>query len=180
MKRRTKKSSKYTSCFTLRVLHGFTLVEALVALTILTVALIPAFQQATTAINLSGSMRNSLIASNLAQEGLEVIRAIRDANWFAGNSFDGLIDVAAICSGGCLVQYDSTVPLPLGGNPLLKLDPVSGLYQYNAGIDTIFRRKMILTVISSHELKIVAEVSWDERTGTKVYSVEYHLFDWLQ
>lgn len=162
--------------------RGFTLVEVLVALTILTVGLIPAFQQATTAISLSGSIRNSLIASNLAQEGLEVVRAIRDANWFADQPFNQGLD------GGTpgfdyiyLVQYDSRAPIPIGSNPPLKFDSASGLYQYTTGTDTIFHRAIYAQPDpTGASMKIVSQVSWIEKGISKIYSVEYYLYDWLQ
>ncbi len=160
--------------------NGFTLVEVLVALTILTVGLIPAFEQATTAIALSGSIRNSLIASNLAEEGVEVIRAIRDDNWFAGKNFTDLATILSVCQSGCLVQYDTETPMSLNGNPPIKIDPTTGLYQYSTGADTAFRREITVTVVSQHEIKILANITWQEQSGLKTYSVEYHLFDWLK
>ncbi|MEK9208801.1 MAG: prepilin-type N-terminal cleavage/methylation domain-containing protein, partial [Patescibacteria group bacterium] len=88
---------------------GFTLVEALVSLVLLSTALVPTFILATDAIRLSGRIRNSLIASNLAQEGVEIVRALRDANWFAGQPFDtGL----TLCAQGCQVAWDSSSLTP--------------------------------------------------------------------
>jgi prepilin-type N-terminal cleavage/methylation domain-containing protein len=156
---------------------GFTLVEALVALVILTVGLIPAFQQATTAVNLSASIRNSLIAANLAQEGVEMVRAFRDANWFAVKPFDtGLTG----CTAGCLVQYNGAAVTALNGNPFLRLDPLTGLYQYTQGDESIFHRKLVITSVSANELKVTSEVTWNERSGAKQHIVEYHLFNWLK
>lgn len=160
---------------------GFTLIETLVALTLLTVGLIPAFQEATMAVTLSGSVRNSLIASSLAQEGVEVIRALRDANWFAGRPFDDRLATGTTdCTAGCLIQYYSTDIVSLMGNPPLKLNADSGLYQYNSGDPSLFHRKMTITKIGTSELKVTSEVTWDEHSGTKQHVVEYHLFDWLQ
>lgn len=156
---------------------GFTLVEALVALTLITVGLIPAFLQASSAVQLSGRVRNSLIAAHLAQEGVEVVRALRDANWFADQPFDtGLTS----CTTGCRVEYNSASLLPSVGNPQLKLDPLSGLYQYNTGNQTGFTREITVSPISNHELKVVSEVGWTDRGGAKTYTLEYHLFDWIQ
>ncbi len=161
---------------------AFTLVEALVALTILTVGLVPAFQQASLAVSFSGSIRNLLTASSLAQEGVEVVRAIRDNNWFAGQPFDtGLTGGAASCdSSGCRIQYDSTSPLPLDVNPPLKVDQLSGTYQYDSGTASGFQRKIMTKKISPHELEVISEVDWTEKSGPKNVSVEYHLYDWLQ
>ena len=156
---------------------GFTLIETLVAIAVLGVGLIPAFIQASSALSLSQTVRNSLTATYLAQEGIETIRAMRDANWFAGDPFgQGISDA---CAGGCQVQWDKAEPLQLA-DPSLKLDPVTGLYQYDTGTDTGFHRTVTTTSISAHELKVVVSIDWRDRTGDKKFEVEDHLYDWLK
>ncbi len=157
---------------------GFTLVEALVALTLLTVALVPAFIQASNALTLAGSVRNSLVAAHLAQEGVEVVQAIRDANWFASQPFN---QGFAACTIGCRVQWDSQTLQPLSGpdSPLL-LDAQTGLYQYSTGTPTIYSRLLTITTISTHEVMVVVTVTWHEESGNKQFAVEEHLYDWLQ
>ena len=59
---------------------GFTLIEALIALVILTVAIGPAVALAGSALRISTTIRNNLIATGLAQEGVEVVRTVRDDN----------------------------------------------------------------------------------------------------
>jgi len=153
-------------------------VEALVALALLTVGLVPAFIQATNALALSTSVRNSLVASTLAQEGVEVARAIRDANWLTGQAFDtGLTS----CDAGCTVQFDGDdlVVGSFAATPL-NLDPVTGLYQYNSGTSSGFTRTLFITAESPHQLKVLVNVAWTERSGPKTFELEYHLYDWAQ
>jgi prepilin-type N-terminal cleavage/methylation domain-containing protein len=157
--------------------HGFTLIEALVALTILGVGLIPAFIQATNALVLADSVQNSLVATHLAQEGAEIVRALRDTDWFAGSAFGTSLDG---CAAGCRVQYDSVSLIPLGDDPVLKRDPTSGLFTYDSGTPTIYRRTVTVTTVSAHELKVVVAVVWTERSGGKEFDVEDHLYDWLK
>ena len=66
---------------------GFTLIEALVALVILTIALGPALVLSSNISSTASVIQNNLIAANLSQEGIEVIRALRDANWYSGLVF---------------------------------------------------------------------------------------------
>ena len=132
---------------------GFTLIEALVALVLLTVGLIPAFTLASSSLTLAGSIQNSLVATHLAQEGVEVVRAIRDADWFAGNSFGKSLDscTSPDATIKCRVQYDSTSTtlLPSSGiPPALKKDPDTGLFQYTKGADTLYHREVIITKVS--------------------------------
>ena len=162
---------------------GFTLIEALVYLVLLTTALVPAFILATDAVKLSTGIRNTLTAANLAQEGVEVVRAMRDANWFTSQPFGTGLD-ACTSPDGCRVQWDSKTPDAIGGNPRLKRDKVTGLYQYATGDPTLFSRKITIDPVpgSSVELVVKSEVTWTERSVTDVRSivVEAHLFDWIQ
>ena len=163
---------------------GFTLVEVLVALMMLTTALVPAFVLATNALALSSSIRDSLIATGLAQEGVEVVRAMRDANWFAPTypttTFDAGLNV---CANGCRVQWNTdgtTDPILPMTNDFLKLDPLSGLYQYDKGTDTLFQRKITVTKVSPSEIAVISTVTWLERSSHRSTTVEYHLFDWIK
>lgn len=152
--------------------NGFTLVEALVALVILTVALGPALVLSSNISSTASVIQNNLIASNLSQEGVEVIRALRDANWFNGLPFD-----AGLTDGIYRIEWTSNALIALGSNPPLKKQ--TGIYNYASGTDTIFRRTVTITKINSEELRIISDVTWTER-GNRARSVkaESHLFDW--
>jgi hypothetical protein len=157
---------------------GFTLIEALVALTLLTVGLIPAFLQASNAVALSASIRNTLIAAHVAQEGIEITRSIRDSNWFAGRPFSTGLDA---CESGCRVQWDIQEVLPLSGGRAqqrLRQAKEAGLLQYDSGDETLFSRTMIITPIGAGELQVSSQVNWRERSGNKSFVIEYHLYDW--
>ena len=151
---------------------GFTLVEALVALVILTIALGPALVLSSNISSTASVIQNNLIAANLSQEGVEIIRALRDANWYNGLPFDtGLTD------GSYRIEWSSNTLIALGSNPPLKIS--AGLYNYSSGVDTVFKRTVTITKINSEELRIISEVAWTER-GNRARSVkaESHLFDW--
>lgn len=151
---------------------GFTLVEALVTLVVLTVALGPSLVLTTTINNTTLIVKNNLIAANLAQEGVEVIRGIRDTNWFNGVAFDtGLTD------GIYRIEWSSDAVIALGANPFIRED--SGLYNYSAGNNTIFRRTISILKVNTGELRIISEVTWQERGAIAKNSIaESHLFNW--
>ena len=151
---------------------GFTLIEALVALVILTLALGPALVLSSNISSTASVVRNNLIAANLSQEGVEVIRALRDANWFNVLSFD-----AGIADGIYRIEWNSNALISLGSNPPLKIN--AGLYNYSSGTDTKFKRTVTITKINSEELRIISDVTWTERGNrTRDVKVESHLFDW--
>ena len=64
-------------------MKGFTLIETMVAVTILTLAVAGPMMTANRAIVASQIARSELTASYLAQEGIEYIRAMRDNEYLA-------------------------------------------------------------------------------------------------
>ena len=142
------------------------------ALVVLTTALGPSLILTTNVNSTSVVVKNNLIAANLAQEGVEVIRGIRDTNWFNGTAFDtGLAD------GTYRVEWNSDAVIALGANPLIKED--NGLYNYSTGGNTIFRRTISILKVNAGELRIISEITWTERGGiAKSVMAESHLFNW--
>jgi len=152
--------------------QGFTLVEAMVALVILTTALGPMLYLANSAVNSAYIIRDNMIASGLAQEGVEVVRNIRDANWLNGRAFD-----AGLTNGTYRTEWNSTSLLTLSSNPPLKLD--NGLYNYSFGTATPFKRAISITKVNGGELQVTSAVSWELRGGSiKTIQAEDHLFNW--
>lgn len=151
---------------------GFTIVEAMITLVVLTVALIPALFLSTQATNAGFLIRNNLVAANLAQEGVEIIKSIRDSNWFQDLAFD-----ANLTAGTWRVDWNSDALIALGVNPALKVN--NGLYNYSVGTDSMFKRTVTVTAVNAAELSIISEVTWTERGNRpKSIQAESHLFNW--
>lgn len=154
--------------------RGFTLVETLVALVLITIAMGPVFILAASAINTASRIEHNLIAANLAQEGIEVIKNIRDTNWLNGSAFDNNLPV-----GIWRLEWNTTGGslMAIGLNPVLKKN--NGLYNYSSGTDTVFQRTVTISKPNSGELILTSSVTWAERGSiNRNMSVESHLFDW--
>ncbi len=150
---------------------GITLVEALVAMTILSMALIPVLTLSNYTTNAAFYVRDTLTAASLAQEGAEVVRALRDENWFRNRAFDnGLTD------GDYRTEWNSTALTTIGSNPFLKIN--NGLYNYSTGTDSIFKRTISISKLNTSEIRVVSTVTWTGKSGSRSVSVESHLFDW--
>ena len=159
---------------TLELKRGFTLIETLIALVLITVAMGPVLILATSSINVASRIEHNLIAANLAQEGLEVIRNIRDTNWLNDRPFDNNLPL-----GTWRVEWDTVNGelLNEGSNPVLKKN--NGLYNYSFGADTVFKRTIAITKPNAQELIVVSTVTWLERGNiNRSVSAESHLFDW--
>ena len=154
---------------------GLTLVEAMVSLVFLTLGLIPILGVIVSSISLSARIENNLIAANLAQEGIEVVRAIRDASWMSGEAFNQNLP-----NGDYLVAFNSTSLLAYNPSAYLKIDS-NKIYSYTAGTDTLFKRRINITNVPSAcncEIIVISEVTWVERTQSRTARVEDHLYDW--
>ncbi|MDP3792118.1 MAG: type II secretion system protein [bacterium] len=161
--------------------RGFTLVETLVSLVVLSFGLIPTLSVIVSSVNISKIMRNNLVAANLAQEGVEVVTSLRDSNWFNGVNFDnGLVGTWRV---EWNTNWASNPPQSVTPetNPFVRLDPATGLYNYTTGSPTFFKRLVTVSLTANTcncELVVVSEVTWSDFRRTRTIKAESHLFNW--
>ncbi len=171
--------------------EGFTLLETLVALTILVMAVVGPLQLASKSVGSAIISQNRITAFYLAQEGIEAIRNIRDTNFLEGSSWlDGLNQ----CWGGeCYIDipvyYEdlsspSAAISPCGSDcPLMKYDIANGnYYNYSAGRDTVFRRVIKITRISTgvpnDEAVVNVKVLWNDKGKQREIELQENIFNW--
>lgn len=151
---------------------GFTLVEILVSVFILSIALTGIFYVIVFNSNGSALVKNSYIANNLTQEGIEIVRNIRDRDWLLSGVFG-----ASVPDGTWQAQWNSD-NLISGSIIPLKYNTSNGLFGYDSGTDTIFTRSINISTVNLAEKRVVVTLSWQEHSGTKTLSAEDHLFNW--
>jgi len=156
--------------------RGFTFIEVVVALGIIAVAFSAIMTLARGTITAIGVARRELIAANLAQEGIEVVRNIRDTNWIVGRRADGLGTGgdcaltastwrAGLCDSAFSDPYrvvgSTSTTLDTGpASDLLVLRP-SQLYEYNpVGTSTPFRREVFIETIDADEMRVRVRMRW--------------------
>jgi len=150
-------------------LTGFTLIEILIAITVITLGIVGFYAAITRVASLTFSNSSRFVASRLAQEGIELVSNIRDTNWIKGTDWDnGLAD------NDYRVQYDKDSLLTYSSVPL-KINS-DGFYNYDSGSPTKFTRKITITHISSVELKVKVQITWPGK-GSPL-EVEEHLYNW--
>jgi len=150
---------------------GFGLLEVIIAVFIVAIGLVGILALANISLKGPSLSRDRLIASGLAQEGIEVIRDMRRANAGWSNWH------AAVPDGDWRVQYDSVgLTIPYSG-AYLKMN-ANGLYQYDSGTETLFKRKITLSKISADEVKIITEVNWQTKGQTYTLTAEDRLWNW--
>jgi type II secretory pathway pseudopilin PulG len=172
--------------------RAFTLVEALVALSILIVGIISGFILVTKALYDVTIIQDRLTASFLAQEGLELVRQIRDTNYLkklnegTGNWDDGLNNgdniVIVNTNTGSVTLLSSSNP---SYDPYLYYHPLTGLYDHDSsGSKTSFQRVINIYHIppndpNANEIRVQSIMDWKSKNINFEFTAEDHLFNWL-
>jgi len=165
-------SSLFACLFGKQSKRGFSLLEVIIATLVVTIGIVGALSLINYSISSATIGKSQIIASGLAQEGLEIVRSIRDDNWHQDITWN-----TGLGAGEYRVQYNNGALLLLAGNPYLKINS-NGYYQYDSGDDTRFSRKIIISTISAIQIKVVSEVTWSERGDIHNVSAEYRLYNW--
>lgn len=172
---------------------GFTLVETLIAVTILTLAVSGPLYTASRAIVSAQMSRDQLIASYLSQEGIEYVRAVRD-NEFLSAYQTGGASVSSVAWTNFLNRISqcrtaSCTFDPAGSGTLsqcsgqactpLYLAP-SNIYtqQSSSGTVTPFTRSIRATDVTASDEKITSTVSWNFHGVLHSVTVTNHITPW--
>ena len=145
---------------------GFTVVELIITIAILSFGIIGIYNFLEPAIISNANSSNRLISVYLAQEGLEIIKNIRDNNIIAESAWS---QGFSICATGCQLDYKTGTATE---TPLNQLQPYQniflninsdGFYSYDSGNNTIFKRKVVIIepTASSDILKVDVLVTWN-------------------
>jgi prepilin-type N-terminal cleavage/methylation domain-containing protein len=117
--------------------RGFSLLEVMLVVMILSVALLVFIQVTSKSVVHSIESQDSIIAAGLAQEGVELVKNIRDNNWAVKKT---AFEFPFPSDGDCRIDYDSTTCS--SGSPELKFDPGSRFYSDTGSETTKFFRKI--------------------------------------
>ncbi len=151
---------------------GFTLVELLIAATLVMVVFGSILALVNYSIYATTFIQNNLIASFLAQEGVELAIKKRSENWILGRAFGYGLEPGSYRADYRGVFDNSQTIAPL------KFDEALG-YQYAVGQLTSFNRTIIIAAVSEDQLRVTSEVSWKSRTKNFSIAVEDHLYNWF-
>ena len=171
----------------MRLKSGFTLVETLVAITILTLALGGPMTLATRSIKDSLASRNKVVAFYLAHEAIEYVKNKRDSNFlyqicFTSNGPIPPNSPPPSCPTALTNWLDgqSSVLSSLNCTPLL-FDGSN--YSCSSGSSTIFSRQVTMTnpdgsplPITGNEIKVEATVTWTDY-GQRTVTLTQNMFN---
>jgi type II secretory pathway pseudopilin PulG len=128
--------------------RGFSILEIVIVIYIITMALIGVMSLTMQNIKAQTIDKNNLIASELAQEGIEIVRSARDNNGVSGGNKQLYIN-----SDGFYTHISSSKTSP-------------------------FSRSIAISLNSANSIKVSSIVEWKESGTAKNYSVDTLLYNW--
>jgi prepilin-type N-terminal cleavage/methylation domain-containing protein len=184
---------------------GFTLIETMIAVSILALSVAGPLYTASRAFISAETAHDQLVASYLAQESIEYVHAMRDNDYLAayqagGTNISGtawstfLSGSAAGSVTQCRTSACTLDPTrimgtgsgfslqPCSGATCTPLYLAGGIYTQQSGIigavRTPFTRTLQVIDISSTEVRVVSTVSWSFRGIPYSVSATSHLTSW--
>ncbi len=178
-----------------RAAAGFTLIETLVAISFLTVAIVAPMTLVSQSLSSAFYARDQVTAYNLAQEGIEALRAIRDGNILENAINNANADLLADIPIGTDFTIDARKSDPaeaidscaLGSCPSLQTDGT--LYGHElAWEDTRFTRVLHAEYAGpggvnggQDEIRIAVTVTWQTAAAqTRSFTMYENMYRWVE
>ncbi len=173
--------------------EGFTLIEVIVSILVVTVGVLAAYTVTQKIVSYTYQVSSRLTAAYLAKEGIEIVRNIRDTNWLQGENWNS--DLVGVGTEKWEADYTTRTFKGSGGagedcsqipyynceaydpNNYLRID--GGFYNYVVGPGSKFKREITITPTGADELMVSVEVFWEEKG--EVYgpiTVQEILYNW--
>lgn len=155
---------------------AFTLLEAIFAIFVLLLTIGGASTLLQRILAFTPTTYSKLVASYLAEEGMEIVKNIRDTNWLEGANWDDGIPASPPTYG---VDYQTqTLPdINCSNEGYLAFD--GNLYSCSANPNSEFQRKITIEKIGTDEIKVIVKVSWKEKGGTQEIKAIEYLYRWF-
>jgi len=166
---------------------GFTLIEMIVSVFIITVGLVGVFSSITKYSQMTQEEKENFQAYYIAQEGIEIVKNMRDSNWvdIELNGTEGATwkDNLTSCASGCEADYDDTA-LTAWSSPgrFLYIDGGTGgneMYKYietpgTGDVKTLYKRKITISEVDTYELDIIVDIYWADKS----IQLKENIYNW--
>ena len=187
---------------TLDKTKGFSLIETIVAISVLTLAVVGPMTLSAQSIRASRDARLELTATHLAEEGMEVVHNIRDNNSAQDtDTFRSrwMLNILTNCSTGCVVDVTQHTGGVWGPSALIPCagtcSTINRIYQHGTTglfrqfssalaspwVATPFSRSVTVTqVIANRQVRVTSSVSYRSYGGNpRIISTSQDFYNWF-
>jgi len=164
--------------------QGFSFLEVITVLGIIVFGMFGITTLVMQNIQVQSINKNNLIASQLAQEGIELVRKVRDTNWIEPGALwyeDIYDDTDADNDYAIYIKTDGVVAI--NNTPDSLSDPGAKIYYKDnfyghddSGSPTMFSR--LINVSSGTKISVKSTVRWTKNGVNHDYVAETELYDW--
>lgn len=152
--------------------QAFTLIETIIAIFLLIVGTVGAFSLIQKSIIFTSISSSRLVAFYLAQEGIEVIRNIRDTNYLEKTVWDDGISLDS----DYRLDYRSLNFPDITCGDYLKYD--GNFYSCSLDSSAKFQRKISISKPEAGKMTVSVEVTWQERGVSYQVLAQTELYNW--
>lgn len=147
-------------------IKGFTIGEVVLSSFVMTLGIVAALGLINTSFRTSNDTQDLIIASELAQEGVELARNVRDNDLVdkiaTGSPTDVFEDFPSPGGRRCVIDYNDTT-LNCGGSPNPQLTFSGGFYQHGVGGTDRFYRLLKIDHVAGRDTALVKSfVTWQD------------------
>lgn len=161
---------------------AFSMIEIIIVLLVVSIGMTGIMSLIVQNIQSQSISKKTLIAYQLAQEGVELIRQVRDTNWRNGSGAANWR--LNLDTGEYYMDYLTPLPIPASDTSDGKLSQdVDGMYYAHPGTPLTegdFSR--IITIAYPNgvdaKMKVNSTVYWVDRGNQYFYTIEAELYDW--
>jgi len=151
---------------------GFSFLETIISVFLISIGMIAVIGLMLSSLRESMDSRDQVIATLLSQEGIELVRSIRDNNWV--NDLDSFAGFPNISRKYCFIDaIDNSIHCGATSFVLKLGDEGNSTYQkiynYNSGTNTKFQRRIEIKYDNDTEKNMVTVTSivvWGDKTPT--------------
>jgi type II secretory pathway pseudopilin PulG len=162
-------------------IKAFSIIEIMAVVFIVTMGMVGMMNLIAQSIRVQRLNEHTLIAYQLAQEGIELVRVIRDDNWLAIEAEQQEFLTNLIPDNYC-IDYSNVELGSAQASPCLLYLNANNFYVHESMNNTETPYSRLISIeqydAKDHAVNVKVKITWEDVTGALEYEAETRLYDW--